>query len=63
MSYFDKRRIDLSRDYNVVMGNPPVRFQQDGIDYDVWGYEVEKPKKQENFVSNHKPVKRKKNNE
>jgi 16S rRNA G1207 methylase RsmC len=46
MSYFDRRKIDLKRDYNVVIGNPPIRFQQDGIDYDHWGYEIvkEEPK-------------------
>lgn len=58
--WFGRERIDLSKDYNIVSGNPPVYFQQNGKDYDHWGYLIEKEKTPEKFVSNKAPIKRNK---
>jgi hypothetical protein len=55
--WFGKERIDLSKDYSIVYGRDGIRFEQNGKNYNHWGYLVEEPKTPEKFVSNKAPLK------
>jgi hypothetical protein len=38
-----KRKLDTTRDFSRVYGNPPVFFEQDGIQFNHWGDEILPP--------------------